>query len=353
MEGFETAFARSPRLRRALALGEDRGPFVVAGPPASWGATADALASVGERVVAFHDLKLESRRLTFRSRPVWRGRRSGPLARYPVVFAGAPHKRYFDGAPAAVERCLMHQPLKTWQQRAGHTPDLLAQREALAQIWEGLADDTSREVYAAVLKARAEGDAGFFRVSPYREYAHPVVRPRPGDTVIDAGAFRGHTSARFAWQMRGRGTLVALEPSLDNFRRLARLPLPGLVPLCLGVWHEHATLRFAEDGASSRVREDGGATIHVAPIDGIVEQLGLKRVDLIKLDVEGAERRALEGAAETLRRFRPKVLLSIYHRREDPWALPLQLRALCPDYDFYVGHHGPYHTETDVYAMPR
>lgn len=349
---FEAALRETPRLRRRLELGRDRGPFVVAGHPKHWAGAADDIEAAGERVVAFHDLRLESRRLLLRGRPIWRGRRSGPLSRYRVVVAGPPRKRYFDGPPETFERCLFHAPMKPWQQNAQHTPDLLKHVEALARIWVELADDASRDVFAGLVRARADGDAGYLRVSPYREYDHPTVRARPGETVIDVGAFWGDSARRFAWQMKGRGTIVALEPSVESYRRLARQPIPGLVPLCFGAWDEHAVLRFDEAGGSSKIQEQGATTAHVAPIDDLVDDLGLERVDVIKLDVEGAERRALDGARRTLERFRPKVLLSIYHRRSDPYELPAKLRALCPDYDFYVGHHGPYHTETDLYAIP-
>ena len=60
------------------------------------------------------------------------------------------------------------------------------------------------------------------------------------------------------------------------------------------------------------------------------------RVDYIKYDVEGAEREALLGSAETIKTFRPRLLVSLYHRSEDLYELPLLLRALCPDYRMYL-----------------
>jgi hypothetical protein len=122
----------------------------------------------------------------------------------------------------------------------------------------------------------------------------------------------------------------------------------------LGVWNERATLSFSQDAtASSRIRSDGSVQVDVASIDSIVAQQKLKRVDLLKLDVEGAEREALEGARETLLRHRPKVQISIYHKKKDLFELPLQLTQELPDYQWHVGHHGPWHSESDLYGMPR
>jgi FkbM family methyltransferase len=352
VDNFRAAVAAAPLLRRDLDLARDRGPFVVIGHPRDWRNTADALARAGVGIVAFHDLCFDSRRLFFARRPVWRGRWSGPLSGHQVVLAGPVKKRYFDGPPDEVVRCLYAEPLTGWRQFAHHTPKLGDKTEELARIWADLADEDSRAVFASAVRARSDGDAGFFRVSPYREYDHPVVRARPGDTVIDAGAYWGDSARRFAWQLRGRGSIVALEPSPKNYRRLVRQRLPGLIPLCLGAWNANEVLRFSEKGGSSQITDQGDSTIHVAPIDWIVRELDLQRVDLLKLDVEGAEREALAGASETLQRFRPKVQLSIYHRRQDIYELPQLLSSTLDDYRYYVGHHGPYHTETDLYAIP-
>jgi len=352
LESFRGAVAEIPLLRRELDLERDDGPFVVVGHPKHWRATVDMLRGANKRIAAFQDLRFESRRLLFAGRPVWRSRWSGPLAGYPVVYAGPVKKRYFDGPPDNVVRCLYTEPLPGWRQLAQHTPKLTDKIEELAQIWSNLADASSREVYASTVRARSAGDSGFFDVSRYREYDHPIVRARPGDTVIDAGAYWGDSARRFAWQQRGRGKIVALEPSPNNYKRLARQRLVGLVPMCLGAWNVNDVLSFDDNGGSSKISSKGSTTIHVAPIDWIADELALEQVDVIKLDVEGAEREALAGASETIDRFRPKILLSIYHRRSDIYELPQLLMSTLKDYRYYVGHHGPYHTETDLYAIP-
>ena len=75
---------------------------------------------------------------------------------------------------------------------------------------------------------------------------------------------------------------------------------------------------------------------------------------LLKMDVEGAEREALAGAAQTIARWKPRLNIACYHRNEDLFALPLQVHALCPDYALYLRHH-PYVPAWDVnlYARPK
>ena len=62
---------------------------------------------------------------------------------------------------------------------------------------------------------------------------------------------------------------------------------------------------------------------------------------LLKLDVEGAERMALEGARHTIEKYQPRISLSAYHRSEDLYELPLLLRDMCADVRLGMRHH-PY-----------
>jgi FkbM family methyltransferase len=170
--------------------------------------------------------------------------------------------------------------------------------------------------------------------------------------VIDAGAYTGDSARRFAWQLRGRGKIVSLEPDPKSFAKLHRTRIPGLLALNVGAWHERARLSFSEAGGSSSIGGDGSRQIDVCTIDEIVAQHASRRVDLIKFDVEGAERQALDGAEQTLLRFRPKLQVSVYHHPNDLYELPLRLMAALPNYRWYLGHHGPWHTETDLYGVP-
>ena len=88
--------------------------------------------------------------------------------------------------------------------------------------------------------------------------------------------------------------------------------------------------------------------------DDILLQMGDLPVDYVKYDVEGAEREALLGSAALIRRHRPELLVSAYHRSEDLLILPPLLRELCGDgYRFYLRRF-PYLPAWDLnlYAIP-
>src|SRR5690606_20213474 len=67
----------------------------------------------------------------------------------------------------------------------------------------------------------------------------------------------------------------------------------------------------------------------------------MRRLDFIKMDIEGAEMAALAGASNAIREFRPRLAISGYHKPEDLWEIPGRMRQLNPGYRLAFGHHTP------------
>jgi FkbM family methyltransferase len=164
---------------------------------------------------------------------------------------------------------------------------------------------------------------------------------RSGDVVLDGGAHVGvFTDVALR---RGASRVVAIEPDTLNRECLTRnfaaeIAAGKVVVVPQGIWSYRGRLSFHEgatnSGTAGVVFNDGGATsmIDVTTIDEIVRDLRLPRVDFIKLDIEGAEREALKGASDTMRHFRPRLMLDPYHRPDDPVVLPQIIHSAQPGY---------------------
>ena len=173
----------------------------------------------------------------------------------------------------------------------------------------------------------------------HAQLAAPLARLLPRDGVaIDVGAHGGQITRLLA-RIAVDGTVVAVEPS--SYTRAVLRPalwLRGVrnvtvVAAALGAGHAIGRLtsprkRRGEVGYGLATLAGGGAgmqeVVPVIPLDALIAELGLQRVDLIKADIEGYEGAMLAGAREVLRRFRPAVLLEMNRAwlERAGWSLP-------------------------------
>lgn len=169
-----------------------------------------------------------------------------------------------------------------------------------------------------------------------------------GDIVLDCGANVG-VYAREALA-EGAKLVIAIEPAPENLeclrRNLATEVAAGRVIIYeKGVWDkdDFLTIRVSPDNPAADsfvITQKGsheGVRLPLTTIDKLVEELKLERVDYIKMDIEGAEQRALTGAAQTLRRFHPRLALSAYHNPEDPAKIPVLVRQAWEGYRMECG----------------
>jgi FkbM family methyltransferase len=184
-----------------------------------------------------------------------------------------------------------------------------------------------------------------------RFYGDGERRVRKGDIVIDCGANIG----TFVWEALSAGAslVVAVEPSERNVECLRRnyareIEQGRVIVYPKGVWDKDDTLTFNvyENSAldsivmESRDEEDKKPrkiSIPVTTVDKIVAELKLDRVDFIKMDIEGAERNALEGSRATIQRFRPRMSIATENLPDDPEVVKAVVERLQPDYQVECG----------------
>jgi FkbM family methyltransferase len=169
-----------------------------------------------------------------------------------------------------------------------------------------------------------------------------------GDIVLDCGANVG-VYAREALA-EGAKLVVAIEPAPENLECLRRnftaeVAAGSVIIYAKGVWDkdDFLIMRVSPDNPAADsfvITQKGsreGVRLPLTTIDKLVEELKLPRVDYIKMDIEGAEQRALTGAAQTLRRFHPRLALSAYHTPEDPAKIPVLVRQAWDGYKMECG----------------
>jgi hypothetical protein len=87
-------------------------------------------------------------------------------------------------------------------------------------------------------------------------------------------------------------------------------------------------------------------------IDDYVADGHVPKIDFIKMDIEGSEVNALRGAVKTIRRFRPKLAISVYHKIDDLITIPLLIKDIEPSYNLVLDHYTVHQEETVLYGTP-
>ena len=178
-------------------------------------------------------------------------------------------------------------------------------------------------------------------------------RKEAHEIFVDGGCYDGANSLMFAeWADSAEKTVYAFEPDAENirtcktaFEKIENLSYK-LIPK--GLWSREDVLNFcASANEGSKVLESGEVQIPVTSIDEAVDG----KVTFIKMDIEGAEYEALKGAENLIRRYKPKLAISVYHKFEDIWELPELILSYCPEYTFYLRHYSLSSEETVLYAV--
>lgn len=172
--------------------------------------------------------------------------------------------------------------------------------------------------------------------------------PRSGDIVLDCGANVGVTVREEL--LAGASKVIAIEPAPDNVESLLRnfkdeIAAGRVLVYPKGVWDrdDFLVLRVVpgNSAADSFVTHPPGSVettkVGLTTIDKIAAELKLERVDYIKMDIEGAEARALAGARETLGKWRPRISVATEHEQNDPAELTRVIRAGNPAYERECG----------------
>jgi FkbM family methyltransferase len=155
---------------------------------------------------------------------------------------------------------------------------------------------------------------------------------QPGGIVLDCGANVG-VYTRVALDA-GAKLVVAIEPAPENVESLKRnfqreIATGRVIVYEKGVWDKDDVLVLRRDphntAADSFVMlkdSEHGVKVPLTTIDKLVAELKLERVDFIKMDIEGAEQRALMGAQQTLAQYHPRLALAAYHDPTDAERIP-------------------------------
>lgn len=228
--------------------------------------------------------------------------------------------------------------------------------------WQLELHDLADEGYPIRMYARAPGVYTQMLLQQYR-CATPehAIEVEAGEIVIDAGGCYGDTALYFAYKAGANGQVFSFEFMPDNIRVFNRnLELNPDLAKCIQIvpnplWSSSGQKLYVEGvGPGAHItpnpKAEDAKQVETLMIDDLVHREGLAHVDFIKMDIEGAELEALKGAEETIRCYRPKLAISVYHRLPDFWEIPQWIEGLELGYRFHLRHFTIHAEETVLFA---
>ena len=170
------------------------------------------------------------------------------------------------------------------------------------------------------------------------------------EVFIDAGAYDGDTTETFIdWTNRNYEQIYVFEPMPVMANKIKKKfeYRKDIQIFENAVWNKNEKLHFNENGAGSQTKENGKVSVEGKSIDSVTNG---RRVTFIKMDIEGSELKALEGAKETIVKHAPRLAVCIYHKPWDVIEIAEYLLHLVPEYRFRIRHYVSNMWETVLYA---
>lgn len=216
----------------------------------------------------------------------------------------------------------------------------------LFELYSAL-DDVSKEALLGFVLGGVSSNFSFYRYSTTNSYILNGFIPKSGDIVIDAGVCDGGSAAIFA----DLGCKVfAFEIDSDNFKVAQKIAKEkNFVVENRGLSDFDRKSTYSKGGApvygaklnlsakhADRFKE---VSTQLTTIDSYVKEKKIQRVDFIKLNVNQSELEVIRGAANTIARFKPKLVINVYYKPTQLFEIFETLQSIRPDYEFAWRHY--------------
>jgi FkbM family methyltransferase len=239
--------------------------------------------------------------------------------------------------------------------------DVLAKAKDIRRAFHLFNDEESRRQFIGHLKFRLRLDYLALPANSWANYFPSDVSLSlpPDTTFVDCGAYDGDTIKFFLEQQGGQfREIFAFEPDELNCQKLhqylSTLEAEAAQRIHIynaGVGSRRTKMGFHQTGnMSAAFSHEGESEVDVLPLQEIVRVNG--EFVFLKLDVEGAEWEALKGAERLLAQARPLLAISVYHRPDDLWQLPLYIESLGLGYGLFLRTQGEDGMDVICYAIP-
>ncbi|MEW7997080.1 MAG: FkbM family methyltransferase [Candidatus Thiodiazotropha endolucinida] len=246
---------------------------------------------------------------------------------------------------------LIGHSVRFWGDGKSDIEEYLSEYE---KIFGSLADQESKDIFKKIVNFRFTSNIDYlngFYNRQKEQYFEPFLHlSNKNEVFVDVGGFEGETTQEFIRRCPEYKEIYIIEPDNINIRT-AKLELKihdNIHYLQYGASNKVGNARFNSSGSISSIKEDGDHDIQLNTIDNLIES----RVSYIKMDIEGIELDAIDGAVETILEFHPIIAVAVYHHSSDLRTIPRRILEIRDDYKIFIRHYTEGVVETIMYFVP-
>jgi FkbM family methyltransferase len=217
-----------------------------------------------------------------------------------------------------------------------------ANYESIRAAYDILYDEESKSCFAAVVSYKLTGKVSYLsRAYSSTDEMYALMSARKVNHALDVGAYNGDTVKEMLNYFKDIKRIIAIEPDRRNFKKLQKFS-DGITGVSLEIINA-AAYKESGEGVFSVSGNRNSSISSTESYQHKAESVEYIRIDdldfpadYIKYDVEGAEYGALLGSMQTLEKYRPMLLVSLYHRSRDIFFLINYLKESYPEHKFYL-----------------
>lgn len=214
-------------------------------------------------------------------------------------------------------------------------------------LYNSLCDYRSKKLLYSILSNWYQFDFNSIEESFEKNFSHyfdlDIVKCDENEVIVDAGAFIGDTVIDYInnYGIQNYKKIYCYDITQSNIEAL-KINLKNyhnIICYNKALSNNQEPLYISQNSISTSanmVTQNGSEKIESSTLDIDIKE----PITLIKMDIEGYEKKALEGAKNHIINDKPKLLISVYHNHEDLWKIPKIIREYNKDYKFYLRCYG-------------
>lgn len=232
--------------------------------------------------------------------------------------------------------------------------DFLQNTKKYQKIYDLLEDKKSKEIFTKVLNFKISFDFDFMNgfTNNHKEqyFDKEIITNIKNITFLDGGAYVGDTIPYIIDNFPDYAKIYCIEPSSLHIsiakRNFGKIRDIEFINCGLG---DKKNLNNQDNLIKSNNCKHTYQALNINTIDNLVN----KKIDFIKLDIEGAEQDAIKGAVNSIKKYHPILAICVYHKAQDWYKIPFLILNIRNDYKIYLRHYMEGIYETVMYFIPK